>query len=195
MARSVSRPALFRTVYERHADAVLGYSRLRVGRDHAEDAAAETFLTAFDRRASFDRRFRSARPWLYGICSNVIRRLFAAHARWDRSRTDELDAPERRESGVDELAVARRLDAETISTALREALGKLHERDREVVILLALGDLSYEELAQATGTRVGTVRSRLNRARKQLRGLLDPELAALLADPESIPTRQWRVAQ
>lgn len=74
---SLRDPALFATVFERHFASVHRYAQQRVGVDSADEIAAETFLVAFDSRRRFDARRTSARPWLLGIATNLIRRVSA----------------------------------------------------------------------------------------------------------------------
>ena len=85
--------------------------------------------------------------------------------------------PEGAEGGTDGAAIAR-ADAQAIRAALATALGKLRRGDRDALLLMAWGELSYEEIAQALEIPVGTVRSRINRARRLLRELL-PAAAAI----------------
>jgi RNA polymerase sigma-70 factor (ECF subfamily) len=170
--RSLDEPAMFETIFERHYHAVVTYASRRVGANAGEDVASQTFVLAFDRRARFDAVFRSARPWLFGIATNLVRH----HVRDERTHLAALiripiDAPA---GPVDDPA---RLDAERLRPAIAEALLALSDPDRETFLLVALGELSYEETATALGIPIGTVRSRVNRARTQLRERLPREAA------------------
>jgi RNA polymerase sigma-70 factor (ECF subfamily) len=157
--RSLSDATAFSSIFERHFDAVYAYARRRLGRSLAEEIAAETFVRAFDRRASFDLARADARPWLFGIAANLTRR----HWRTERRRLSALGRLET--AGADETP-ADRLD-------LIAALNALPVREREALLLFALADLSYDEIAQALDLPVGTVRSRLSRARDRIRKQLD----------------------
>ncbi len=132
----------------------------------ADDLAQETFAVAFERRSSFNPSHESARPWLFGIAGNLLRH----HGRTERR---QLLAYAR--SGVDPAsdpgfeAAEDRVDAGALGPALARALASLRHRDREVLLLHAWADLSYEEIARALGVPVGTVRSRLFRARRRIR--------------------------
>ncbi|MGZ8565563.1 MAG: RNA polymerase sigma factor [Actinomycetota bacterium] len=165
ISRSLGDGEAFIDVFERHYDPVRRYLQRRVGREAGEELAAETFLLAFSRRYSFDPHFSSAQPWLFGIATNVLRHYLRherasryAHARLPREGEPEPDP------GSDD-----RLMAASVSVQLKESLASLREADREVLLLFALAELSYEEISSALGIPVGTVRSRLNRARLSIR--------------------------
>jgi len=162
--RSIDVPAAFEEIFERHGGAVWRYSRRRVGQDAAEDVVADTFLVAFQRRGEFDSNYESARPWLLGIATNVIRRrLRDERAYLERKRHALSLIP------VEDTADVDRLDAERMRPMLIEALLALSLEDRETFLLVSVGELTYSEAASALGVPVGTVRSRIHRARNQLR--------------------------
>jgi len=159
----------FAAVFDRHYDAVHRYLARRVGGDLADDLTAETFTAAFDARRRYDTAHRDARPWLLGIATNLVRhhyrgevRRLRAYARLDR-QVDREDSS----GGVD-----ARLDAALAGPAIAEALMCLSQGDRDALLLFAWADLRYEEIAVALRIPVGTVRSRLHRARSRLRELL-----------------------
>jgi RNA polymerase sigma factor (sigma-70 family) len=168
--RSLREPRAFASVFDRHFDAVHRYIQRRVGRDLADNLAAETFARAFDRRRRYALRYPDARAWLLGIATNVMRR----HWRTERRRLEALSRAAARPAAEDA--------GEGVRAELLSALRLLSRRDREAVLLLAWGDLSYEEIAVALVVPVGTVRSRLARARRLLRERLGEERGrALLA--------------
>jgi RNA polymerase sigma factor (sigma-70 family) len=170
--RSLDEPAAFETIFERHFQAVLTFACRRVGASAGEDVASQTFVLAFERRARFDTVFRSARPWLFGIATNLVRH----HARDERTH---LAALIRIPIGppADPVDDPAKLDAERLRPTIAEALLTLSDPDRETFLLVALGELSYEETATAMGIPIGTVRSRVNRARMRLRERLVPAVA------------------
>jgi len=161
--RSLQRPHAFASIFDRHFDAVHAYARRRLGSTVGEEIAAETFTLAFDRRASFDRARVDARPWLFGIAANLMRR----HWRTERRR---LRAYGRLDARSAEPGSSERSD-------LVAALDVLPAREREALLLYALADLTYDEIAAALDVPVGTVRSRLARARDRLRSQLDDALS------------------
>lgn len=162
----------FTVLYDRHATVLYRYAYGRVGEQYAEDLVSETFLVAFRRRRTYDPSWLNARPWLFGILTKEIarhRRREQAHYRaltWVRSDDGAGDPAEQAVA----LAAAR-----AVRAPLAAALAKLPDRDRDVLLLIAWGGLSYEEAAQAAGIPVGTVRSRLHRARRKLSAALGGE--------------------
>jgi len=173
IARSQSDGTLFAELYDRHAPALHRFAARRLGDDAADDVIAETFLAAFRRREHYDSRRPDARPWLYGIASRVIGRHRRAEIRRLRALA-RIGVDSRVDAGgsdeVDE--VDDRLTASGTRPALARALAALAPEHRDVLLLVAWADLSYEEVAQALEIRVGTVRSRLNRARRRVRAEL-----------------------
>jgi RNA polymerase sigma factor (sigma-70 family) len=162
--RSIRDPDAFREIFERHASAVHAYARKRIGMTAGEEILAQTFLTAFEKRTRFDTSYESARPWLLGIATNIIRH----HLREEREHLNALGkiARAQPEAPVDDVA---RLDAQRMKPKLITALLALSDDDRETFLLLALGQLTYEEVASVLRIPIGTVRSRIHRARTHLR--------------------------
>jgi len=169
IARSIEDPGAFSEIFERHAGVVASFAARRVG-DAADDVLSETFLVAFRRRAAFDTAWESCLPWLLGIASRLVRRHRGAEARqWRAFQASAGRDVHASASGIDE--AADRVDAEKAARALSGRIAKLSTADRETLLLLAWGDLTYEEIAVALHVPIGTVRSRLNRVRRKL----DPE--------------------
>ena len=164
-------PDRFRELFERHFAATLGFLRRRIGPQIAEDLAIETFAVAFGRRGSYDARQASARPWLFGIATNLLRHHRRTERRkllaYARTGVDPDLAPD---PGYE--AAEARLEAQAAGPALALALASLRADERDVLLLYAWGDLSYGEMADALGVPVGTVRSRLSRTRSRFRELL-----------------------
>jgi RNA polymerase sigma-70 factor (ECF subfamily) len=154
---SLADPEVFAVLFDRHFDAIHGYARRRVGPSLADEIAAETFTRAFDRRRRYDAAREDARPWLLGITANLLRR----HWRSERRRLDAYA----RSGGREQAELSGPLAAE-----LAAAIKALPRREREPLLLLAWADLSYEDIAFALDIPIGTVRSRISRARTKLRG-------------------------
>jgi RNA polymerase sigma-70 factor (ECF subfamily) len=172
---SLTAPETFAAVFDRHASEIHRYVAARLGPDAADDVTAETFLTAFRKRASYDWDRAEARPWLYGIATNLI----GEHRRAERRRLRVLarvPAPGPPESFED--ATASRLAAEALRPRLAGALARLSPDERDLLLLVAWTDLSYAGVAQALDIAPGTVASRLHRVRKKIRNAAGPELAA-----------------
>jgi RNA polymerase sigma-70 factor (ECF subfamily) len=166
MVGSVGEPELFAGVFDRHAATVHRYLGRRVG-DLADDLLSETFLVAFRRRAAYRPEQVEVRPWLIGIATNLIR----GHARSEQRRYRALAraSAEPAVLGADPGDSADRLDAQALRGPLAAALAGLKTQDRDALLLFAWGQLSYEEIAAVLDVPVGTVRSRLHRARRQTR--------------------------
>ncbi|MFD7818805.1 RNA polymerase sigma factor [Streptomyces sp. NPDC059785] len=168
--RSRDEPEQFAALYDRYADAVHRYAARRLGPEAAEDLMAETFTTAFQRRHTYDLERADARPWLFGIATNLVSRHRRAEARRFKALA-RVPEPVEHEEPVAERAVAR-AGATGVRRELAAALSGLSARHRDVVLLVAWAGLDYEEAAHALGIPVGTVRSRLHRARSRLREAL-----------------------
>jgi RNA polymerase sigma factor (sigma-70 family) len=188
LAESLSCPETFGELYTRYFGEVYRYMAGRLGPDAADDLAAETFLAAFRRRSTFDPALGSVRPWLYGIATNLV----AGHRRAESRRYAALarivaDPAE----DSDENQIAERLTAWQARRSLAVALARLPEGDRDVLLLIAIGGLSYAEVAFALSVPEGTVGSRLNRARRKLAAALTRTFSpAPLAPPA--PANPWR---
>ena len=167
--RSRREPEQFAALFDRHAPRIHRYVARRVGRGIADDVVAETFLAAFAKRAQYDTAYADAGPWLYGIATNLIgqhRRDEARQFRIRRAAVPDLDVPGHADR------VAADVTAGSVRDLLAAALAGLPDGDRDVVVLIAWEQLTYEQAARALGIPVGTVRSRLNRARATLRRAL-----------------------
>ena len=177
-------PEHFTVLFRRHAPYIQRYVVRRLGPDAADDIVAETFLLAFRQRDSYEQTRADARPWLYGIATNLIGRHRRAEIRLYRAlaRTGADPVMEPFTDRVDD-----RVSASAASRRLAAALARLPEKLRDTLLLVAWGDLSYEEVAAALGVPVGTVRSRVSRARSKLRGALGGTDPAASDDEESQP--------
>jgi RNA polymerase sigma factor (sigma-70 family) len=167
--QSRQQPERFAEIFDRYHAEIHGYVSRRLGPSLADDVASETFLVAFSRRQRYDVARADARPWLYGIASNLVARHRRAEARHYRALAravvvDSVDGDAER--------IAGRVDAWTMRGRLAAALIDIRNRDREVLLLVAWAQLSCEEAARALGIPAGTARSRLNRARKRTRAVL-----------------------
>lgn len=169
--RSLVDASEFDAIYERHHDVVFRYLVSRLGPANAEDVLGDVFLAAYATRARFDaNRCDSALPWLLGIATRRIARHRDMQRRWiaqcGSTRSDGI-------SEVDTDQADERADAARMAPELASALSTLRPRDREPLLLHVLGGLTYEEVAVALELPVGTVRSRISRARVRLAGILD----------------------
>jgi RNA polymerase sigma-70 factor (ECF subfamily) len=169
IGRSRDEPEVFEVVFRRYADQIQRYVARRIGADAADDVVAETFLLAFRQRERYDMSSPCARPWLYGIATNLIGRHRRAEIRQYRALA---------RIGIDPVAesFAERVDeavsASAVNRRLAAALAALPASHRDTLLLVAWGDLSHQEAAAALRIPAGTVRSRLTRARSKLRRAL-----------------------
>jgi RNA polymerase sigma-70 factor (ECF subfamily) len=169
ISASLADPSRFGAIFDRHATILFRYLVRRVGVDEGEALLGDVFRVAFEKRAVYDCERPNARPWLYGIATNLL----AHHRRTEARRmgaTARLLA--RRPAGDDKSdEIVDRLDAADLWPHVADAVGALPEGERDVLLLFVWEELSYEEIARALDLPVGTVRSRLNRARESLREL------------------------
>jgi RNA polymerase sigma-70 factor, ECF subfamily len=171
IGRSLADAEAFGAIWDRHAATLLRFLGRRVGAEVAEGLLGEAFRIAYERRKAFDSARESALPWLYGIAGNLLRKHRRSEAR-------RLAASARMEAGrlaADGHAAEAALEARVLLPRVVEALESLPEGEREALLLYAWEDLSYPDIAEALELPVGTVRSRLNRARGRLRELLGAE--------------------
>jgi RNA polymerase sigma factor (sigma-70 family) len=173
LARSAIEPAAFAILYERHHITVRRYVVRRVGTETGEDLASEVFIRAFRRRESCRSEHASALPWLLGVANHVI----ADHRRQEHRRLKALQrlaatAPESVEH-----------EDRALSAELVASLRRLSEPDRDALLLVVWGELSYEEAAAALGLPVGTVSSRIARARRALAAAVDRPAPRVASEP------------
>ena len=171
IADSLRDPSRFAVVFDRHFASIHAYLRRRVDAQLADELSSQTFLIAFDARAGYDCGHENARPWLFGIATNLLRnhrrrevRELRARAAMDCSAVAE--APE----GVEE-----RLDALRMRSRLAEALAGLPAEEADVLLLIVWAELGYAEVSESLAIPMGTVKSRFSRARQRLRDRLAAE--------------------
>lgn len=173
---SVGRPEAFEAIFDRHFDAVWGYLARRAGSSRADDLASATFVVAFERRDGFREAASSARPWLFGIATNLLR--------------NELRSEQRALSAIARVASdAGRGDPDHAPVEAMDLPGLLAGLDadqRDVLLLFAWEGLSYREIAVALAVPVGTIRSRLARARARLRAERDQPGAVVRGNRQEV---------
>jgi len=170
MGASIQQPADFGEIFDRHGASIFRFLVRRVGPEAAEQLLGDTFRIAFERRVTFDRARETAAPWLYGIATNLLRRHRRSEAR-------RLRATARLTGGTDgdaaeEDRVIAATDAEALLPSVADAVLDLPDAERDVLLLFAWEELSYDDIAAALDVPVGTVRSRLNRGRQKVRDRL-----------------------
>jgi RNA polymerase sigma factor (sigma-70 family) len=156
----------FARVFDRHADLVFRYVRRRTGSDTlAEDVTAQVFLETWRQRRDVSLLDGTLRAWLLGVARNLERRHWRTQER-QRHAVARLDQAEVVTDPIDD--VAGQFDARTELETVRTRLTQLSDSHREVLLLSVWENLTYAEIAVVLDTPIGTVRSRLARARQQL---------------------------
>ena len=165
LRQSVRDPDAFADLYRRHRASVARYVARRLGADSFEDAAAEVFIRAFRARAMYVAERDSALPWLLGIANHVI----GDHRRVEARRLAALSraVADRRSVPAPEIRA--------VAPDVVDELRRLPKHQRDTLLLVVWGELSYEEAASGLGVPVGTVRSRIARARTRLARALEQQ--------------------
>lgn len=171
IAGSLVDPGRFGVIFDRHATVLHRYLVRRVGPVDADSLLGDVFLISFEKRSTFDTSRASARPWLYGIATNLIGR----HRRSEERRLRAVGRLAGRRLPDTDLAdqVTGAVDAANLWNQLAARIVELPDAERDTLMLHAWEALSYEEIADVLEIPIGTVRSRLNRARRRIREL-DP---------------------
>lgn len=158
--------AAFADLYDQYARAVYNHAlRLTGNWSEAEEAMSETFLAAWRTRETVEREGGSLRPWLLGIATHKAHNANRGLRR-RLSFLSRYPAPAPVEDFADE--TAGRIDDARRLAMVHDALRRLRRQDREVIALCVAAGLDYRQAAEALGIPVGTVRSRLSRARARL---------------------------
>lgn len=176
-------PAAFARLFDEHAQAVFRHAARLTDHATAEDITQLTFLEAWRIRDRVHADGESLLPWLLGIATNVQRNVSRA-ARRHRAALIRTRPPDAVPDFADDVA-GRMDDAERV-TAAKRALAKLRRGEREVFTLCVWSGLDYAAAAEALGIPIGTVRSRLSRARTRLQKLTDAELQELRTTAEPV---------
>lgn len=161
-------------VFDRYADRVYAFCFRRTASwSLAEDAMAAAFLEVWKVRGRATTYDGELLPWLYGVAANVCRNSLRSQRRLAALRAKLHGIGD----GVADHAdgVAGRVDAERRMAALLDAVQRLDRRERDVLMLVAWDGLDYQQAAEVLGVPVGTVRSRLSRARRRLSELMGHE--------------------
>jgi RNA polymerase sigma-70 factor (ECF subfamily) len=153
----------FRAAFDQHKDAIYRFAwRMTGASDAADDIAQDVFLVLWRQPDRFDPARGALRAYLLGVARNLLRK------RWrDAHRWEELD---------EERFVALPVDVERRETAqiVADAVRALPPLQREALVLAEYEQLSLEDIARIVDAEVGTVKSRLHRARENLRRMLAP---------------------
>jgi RNA polymerase sigma factor (sigma-70 family) len=161
--------AEFVAVYDQHSRSVYGYIARRLGPNLAADLTAQTFTEAWAGRHRYDPARGAVLPWLLGIATNLVRRQYRTEARQLKAYASTGIDPV---SSFDEDAVIERADSAERLQQVAAALAELDQLDRDLLFLFAALNLSYQQVADALGMPLGSVKSRMSRARERLEARL-----------------------
>lgn len=176
-------PDALGSLFDRHSDAVFRYCLSRTGSWHdAEELVSVTFLEAWRQRKGLTLQRDSLLPWLLGVATNAARNKARSIRRHEQflGRLPHSPVVPDHSAAADE-----RLDTERQVRDLLSGTTGLNAGERDVLLLCVMNGYSYEETATALGIRIGTVRSRVNRAKKKLRAAA-PHLLDRAGDPATI---------
>jgi RNA polymerase sigma factor (sigma-70 family) len=171
------------SLFDRHSDAVFRYCLSRTGSRHeAEELVSVTFLEAWRQRSSLTLQRDSLLPWLLGVATNTARSARRYEQFLDRLPHTQF-VPDHAPAAVE------RIDTERQVQELLAGTAALTDGERDVLLLCVMNGYSYEETATSLGIRVGTVRSRVNRAKKKLRSAAPHLLAGTAPNPTTLESR------
>ena len=166
----VDEPECFERFLRRHVDVVHRYVARRLGSRDADEVTNDVFLTAYRQAGRFQSDAESARPWLLGIATNLMRNRRRSEARHLKHLATTGHDP------VDPAAPQRDLDG--LDPRLAASLARMRPRHREVLFLAAVAELTIPEIAEALDVPEGTVKTWLHRARaRAVRDLTDSSVA------------------
>lgn len=165
-------PECFAAVYDAYFRQIHQYVAARLGSASADELAAETFLVAFRKRAAFDPVRGQVRAWLFGIATNLVAKHRRSEARRYAALARMQPLQQLQQDSGDEDRIIARVSAQRLAGRLAAALRGLANGDRDVLLLVAVAQLSYQEVAAALGIPAGTVASRFSRARAKVREAL-----------------------
>lgn len=155
----------FRVLVERHQQAIFRFTSGLLGDlEEAQDVTQETFLSAFANLSSYVSSRAAFSTWLFTIARNRSFNLLK------RCRPMALDEPE----SIGDVAASDPLAALELSQQLDRALAALPVEQRSALVLAEIEQLPYAEIARIERTSLGTVKSRIHRAKHRLRSLLEP---------------------
>jgi RNA polymerase sigma-70 factor (ECF subfamily) len=165
----------WQAIVDRHAQAILGSAWYMLGdRAEAEDVAQETFIRLMGKAGSWTAGGPKLRTWLYRVAANLC------IDRKRQRRTEPLDAAaERADPASDAGAMGQRID---VARAVSRTMAALPERQRLAVTLVHFQGLTNIEAAEALEVSVDALESLLARARRAMRGALEPVSNDLLGD-------------
>ena len=170
----------FGRLFDRHADALFRYCVVRLrSRESAQDVVSYVFTEAWRQRHRIELQAGSLRPWLFSVARNRTGRVQTQLIKQaDRSLGEVVAVADDHADRIVDQIDAQRLCAEVL-----DAIDALPTAAREVLVLSVWGGLTYEQIAAELGIEIGTVKSRLNRARQRLASAVDPQRRSPRREP------------
>lgn len=150
--------------------------RMLKNREDAEDALQETYLKVYKSLNSFEGN-SSFKTWLYRITTNVCLDMLRKQKRQTHQSLNTTDEDGEHEISIPDETYSPEISAKKSAAmdVLKKAMDNLNEEHKIAITLRDINGLSYEEIAEAMEINVGTVKSRINRARTQLRKFLEKD--------------------
>lgn len=155
----------FRVLVDRHQQSIFRFASGLLGnREEAQDVTQEVFLAAFANLSGYDSSRAGFSTWLFTMARNRCINLLK------RSRPIALDEPD----SITDVTSADPIVRQELSQQLDRALAALPVKQRSAFVLAEIEELPYAEIARIERTSLGTVKSRIHRAKQQLQSLLEP---------------------
>ncbi|HOZ21439.1 MAG TPA: sigma-70 family RNA polymerase sigma factor [bacterium] len=163
----------FDLIVHRYKDALFNFTYRYLGNSQeAEDVVQETFLRIFRNRFAY-RQIAKFSTWIYTIAGNLAKTELRKRKRRRQVYTSDMGFDDKEFEIVDTKAdTEREVDSMLTEKLIQAAIDKLPERFRKVILLVDVQELSYEEVSKIMRVPLGTVKSRVNRARLKLQGML-----------------------
>ncbi len=163
----------FDLIVHRYKDALFNFTYRYLGNSQeAEDVVQETFLRIFRNRFAY-RQIAKFSTWIYTIAGNLAKTELRKRKRRRQIYTSDMGFDDKEFEIEDTHAdTEREVDSKLTEKHIQEAIDKLPERFRKVILLVDVQELSYEEVSKIMRVPLGTVKSRVNRARLKLQGML-----------------------
>jgi len=168
-------------MFREHHDAIWSFIQRLAGSTAADDLAAEVFCIAVDRLATFDGARGSQRAWLFGIAANLVRGRARDYERRRRATARVFERSNPNDVSPSTTLLEQEQRSET-AAAIRRAVAALPAEQREVLVLAAWEELPYAEIARILDVPIGTVRSRLSRARTAVANFIEQRTPELITE-------------
>ncbi|MFW0871319.1 MAG: RNA polymerase sigma factor [Patescibacteria group bacterium] len=173
-AQVVRIPEMFGFLIDRYEDKLDRYIERKTGlaKDQRVDILQDVFIRTYQNIASFDTRM-SFNSWIYRICHNTLINDWKRNKRYREGISINEESAIILQQMVSESTIETEIDAILLQEKMKRAIDQLSDSYKTVITLFYLEHLSYEEISVVLELPIGTVGTRLNRARKKLLSLLE----------------------